>query len=134
MVMVRYRKPSGTDAVKASLKDIQRIMPGKGPSISESVTGRHGGEFSTFGDYSVDLFEKFRGSPTERPLFDMAAVAIVKNPKWADRVVMPAPKFADGKWTDRLNNPRKIVIWENFDKESIMKDFYDRMENYVLAK
>ena len=116
------------------MADIQRIMPGKGPSISDPVTGRHGGSFTTFGDYSIELFEKFRGSPIERPLFDMAAVAIVKNPKWADRVTMGAPKFADGKWTDRPDNPRRIVIWENFDKDGIMKDFYSRMDNYVLAK
>lgn len=133
MAMVRYGKPSGTDAVKAQLKEIQRIMPGKGPSIDKPIAGRHGGEFTNFGDYAVELFEKFRGNPTERPLFDMAAVAIVKNPSWADRVVIGAPKFADGKWTDRPNNPRKVVIWENFDKDAIMEDFYERMENYVLA-
>lgn len=134
MVMVRYGKPSGTDAVRASLKDIRRIMPGKGPSISQPVTGRHGGSFSNFGDYAVELFEKFRGNPQERPLFDMAAVAIVKNPSWADRVVIGAPKFLDGQWIERADNPRKIVIWENFDKERIMQNFYDRMDHYVLAK
>ena len=134
MVMVRYRKASGTDAVRATLKDIKRIMPGKGPSISKPVTGRHGGEFSNFGDYSVELFEKFRGNPKERPLFDMAAVAIVKNPAWADRVTVGAPKFVDGKWIDRPDNTRKIVIWENFDKEGIMQDFYSRMDKYVLVK
>ena len=65
-------------------------------------------------------------------LFDMAAIAIVKNPAWADRVEMGAPKFADGKWTDRPDNPRRIVIWENFDKDAILKDFYTRMSEYVL--
>ena len=134
MAMVRYGKPSGTDAVKATLKDIRRIMPGKGPSINEPISGRHGGRFSNFGDYSVELFEKFHGHPTERPLFDMAAVAIVKNPKWADRVVIGAPKFVDGKWIDRPDNRRKVVIWENFDRKAIMRDFYDRMEDYVLVK
>ncbi len=134
MVMVRYGKPSGTAAVRATLKDIQRIMPGKGPSISTPISGRHGGSFTNFGDYSVELFEKFKGSPTERALFDMAAVAIVKNPAWADRVVIGAPKFVDGKWIDQPDNPRKVAIWENFDREAIMKDFYDRMEHYQLAK
>ena len=134
MVMVRYGKPSGTDAVKAYLSDFQKKMPGKGPHISEPVTGRHGRTFTNFGDYSVDLFEKFRGNPSSRPLFDMAAVAIVKNPDWADRVVINAPKFADGKWIDQPDNPRKIVIWENFDKDKIMQDFYHTMENYNLAK
>ncbi len=134
MVMVRYGKPSGTDAVEAKLKDFQEKMPGKGPHISDPVTGRHGGEFTCFGDYSVDLFEKFRGNPESRPLFDMAAVAIVKNPAWADRVVLAAPKYEDGKWIDQADNPRKIIIWENFDKEKIMQDFYNTMENYNLAK
>jgi inosine-uridine nucleoside N-ribohydrolase len=134
MVMVRYGKPSGTDAVVAYLKDFQKKMPGKGPQISEPVTGRHGGEFTTFGDYSLDLFEKFRGSPSARPLFDMAAVAIVKNPAWADRVTIAAPKFSEGKWIDQPDNPRKIIIWENFDKEKIMQDFYKTVDNYNLAK
>jgi purine nucleosidase len=133
MAMVRYGKPSGTDAVRATLVEIKRIMSGKGPSIATPVSGRHGGKFSNFGDYSVELFEKFRGHPTERPLFDMAALAIVKNPTWADRVVMGAPQFADGKWIDRPDNPRKIVIWENFDKEAIMRDFYERMDAPQLA-
>lgn len=134
MVMVRYGRPSGTDAVRAALADIRRIMPGKGPSNSTPVIGRHGGTFSNFGEYSIELFEKFEGNPTERPLFDMAAVAIVKNPAWADRVIIGAPKFVNGKWADRPNNPRKIVIWENFDTEGIMQDFYARMDKYVLAK
>jgi len=134
MVMVRYGKPTGTDAVVAYLKDFQQIMPGMGPQISEPVTGRHGGSFTNFGDYSVDLFEKFRGNPSSRPLFDMAAVAIVKNPAWAERVSMSAPKFADDKWIEQPDNPRKIIIWENFDRESIMQDFYKTMENPNFPK
>jgi inosine-uridine nucleoside N-ribohydrolase len=134
MVMVRYGKPSGTDAVAAKLKDFQEKMPGKGPHISEPVIGRHGGEFKNFGDYSVELFEKFRGNPASRPLFDMAAVAIVKNPAWADRVVLAAPQYANGQWVDQPDNSRKIVIWENFDKDKIMQDFYNSVENYNLAK
>jgi purine nucleosidase len=133
MVMVRYRDPTGTDAVKAQLADVRRIMPGKGPKIAKPVTGRHGGTFSNFGDYAVDLFEKFPGKPSERPLFDMAAIAIVKNPAWARRVTMGAPAFRDGKWVDRPENPRKIIIWEHFDRHRIMQDFYQRMEKYVLA-
>jgi purine nucleosidase len=132
---VRYGQPSGTDAVRATLDEIRQIMPGKGPKVSPPVTGRHGGEFSTFGDYSVSLFENIRlhGDPPSRALFDMAAVAIVKNPAWATAVPMPAPILRDGGWTERPDNPRKIVLWENFDRKAIMADFYDRMENYQLA-
>ena len=128
MVMVRYGDSTGTAAVKAYLKDFQQRMPGKGPHISEPITGRHGGKFSCFGDYSVNLFTKFRGNPKSRPLFDMAAVAIVKNPEWADRVVISVPKFVDGKWVEQPDNPRKIVIWENFHSDEIMQDFYKSMD------
>jgi len=133
MVMVRYGKSSGTDAVVAHLEDFQQKIPGSGPHISDPVTGRHGGKFTNFGDYSVDLFENFRGSPTTRPLFDMAAVAILKNPNWAEPDTIGAPRFSNGKWVKQPNNPRKVIIWENFNKELIMQDFYDTMKNYTLA-
>ena len=134
MVMVRYDRETGTDAVKAYLKDIREIMPGKGPHIAGEVIGRHGGSFNNFGDYSVSLFKNFREENSSRPLFDMAAVAIIKNPTWADRVEIPAPEFVEGAWLDQPDNPRKIIIWENFDKDAIMSDFYQSVEIYHLPE
>ena len=67
-----------------------------------------------------------------RALFDMAAVAIVKNPLWATPTKIPSPKLVDGKWIDQPNNLRSIIVWENFKKNKIMNDFYSIMENYVL--
>lgn len=135
IALVRGGKPSGTWAVTASLEEIKQRMPGLGP-VSEPVTGRHGGEFTNFGDYSVNLFEHIDhyGENQTRSLFDMAAVAIVKNPVWAETDTIPAPILVDSEWQDRPDNERKIVLWENFDKEAIMTDFYDTMENYILVK
>ncbi|MFP4173502.1 MAG: LamG-like jellyroll fold domain-containing protein [Candidatus Hydrogenedentota bacterium] len=126
---VRYGEPSGTDAVRATLEDIRENMPGVGPKIDEPITGRHGGEFDTWGDYSVNLFENYNmsGDPPARPLFDMAAAAIVKNPDWAESTTMPAPALEDlddGGWVERPDNPREITLWEHFDREAIMADFY----------
>jgi hypothetical protein len=135
IALVRYNKPSGTDAVRALLTEIEEKMPGMGPAIKEPVTGRHGNEFTNFGDYSVSLFrniEEYHGDPPSRALFDMAAVAIVKNSSWAVPTRIPSPEFTNGSWIDRPDNPRKITIWENFNKESIMHDFYSSMEDYVL--
>ncbi|MDZ7725606.1 MAG: nucleoside hydrolase [candidate division KSB1 bacterium] len=136
IVLVRYNEPSGTDAVRATLEEIRTNMPGAGPEIAEPVTGRHGGEFTCFGDYSVDLFEHIdlHGEPPSRALFDMAAVAIAKNPAWAQPDTIPAPILVNGEWQERPNNDRKIVIWEQFDREAIMTDFYDTMENYQLIE
>lgn len=136
IAIVRYGRPSGTDAVRATLDEIRERMPGTGLKVFPPVTGRHGGEFNNFGDYSLNLFENIRlsGSPPSRALFDMAAVAIVKNPSWARATVMPAPTLVlgegdRGRWRDRPDNQRKITLWEDFDRDAIMEDFYDRMKN-----
>lgn len=141
IVVVRYDEPSGTDAVKAYLSDIREIMPNKGPQISSPITGRHGNEFSNFGNYSVSLFENIEefddgfdeGYDQARALFDMAAVAILKNPSWAVPTQISSPELVDGVWKDRPENPRKITIWEDFNKEEIMEDFYNTMKNYTLV-
>ncbi len=136
MVTVRYGKPSGTDAVRATKEEITRQMPGKGPKISTPVMGRHQVAFNNFGDYSVNLFEhiEYHGNPPARALFDMAAVAIVKDPSWATARQIPCPILINNTWIEREGNKRKIIIWENFDREKIMKDFYQTMDKYVLAE
>lgn len=133
MVTVRYGKPSGTAAVQAAKSEINAKMPGLGPKAAP-VEGRHGGSFSTFGDYSINLFEHihYDGDPPARALFDMAAAAIVKDPSWAESKEIPAPILVDNQWVERPDNSRRIIVWENFDKEKILGDFYERMEHYVL--
>jgi purine nucleosidase len=136
IAIVRYGKPSGTDAVWASLQEIRTRMPGTGPRIRQPVEGRHGGQFTRFGDYSVSLFENYpmQGDPPSRPLFDMAAVAILKNPSWATALRIPAPILVERRWVDRPGNPRHITIWENFDREAIIQDFFHSVENPVLVR
>jgi len=136
MVTVRGGKPSGTAAVVAPIEEIRQKMPGKGPMSKEPVTGRHGGEFRHFGDYSVNLFESCEcyGNPPGRPLFDMAAVAIVKNPSLAEVKTIPAPIMVDKQWVDRPDNKRTIKVWENFHIRAILDDFYRTMDNYTLVQ
>ncbi len=136
IAVVRYNKPSGTHAVQTTLPDIRNKMPGKGPHVTKPVSGRHGGNFTCFGDYSVSLFENINlyGDPPARALYDMAAVAIVKNPSWAESVRIPAPNLVDGKWVEQPGNSHTIVVWENFDKKRIIDDFYSRMAHYVLVE
>jgi len=126
MVTVRYGKPSGTDAVKITQDEVKTRMPGLGPHASKPITGRHGGEFVTFGDYSVNLFEHshYYGTPPSRALFDLAAVAIVKNPAWAISHEIPAPILINNQWVERPDNSRKITVWENFDRDAIIADLF----------
>ena len=135
MVIVRYGKSSGTDAVRVTPTDMEQRMPGKGPR-SEPVTGRHGGSFTHFGDYSINLFSHIdlHGDPPARALFDMVAVAILKNPSWGEQLELPAPILDGENWKDRPGNSRKIIIWENFAKEAILEDFFAVMHEPVLAK
>jgi hypothetical protein len=136
VALVRYGKPSGTAAVRVTLADIEKNMADVGPRTARPVTGRHGGQFSTFGDYSIDLFRHIRldGDPPSRALFDMAAVAIVKNPAWATRTEIPAPILDRGQWRERPDNPRRIVLWEDFQRHAILTDFFSTMRNSVPVK
>jgi len=131
MVTVRYGQESGTDAVKAKRKNIYIRMPGLGPVVETPVTGRHGGTFTCFGDYSVDLFRHITDLEDGcfRSLYDMAAVAIVKDPSWAESSVISAPLYINNVWMEQPGNSRDIIIWENFNRDAIMNDFYATLEN-----
>jgi purine nucleosidase len=136
IALVRYGKPTGTDAVRVTREEIRARMPGKGPRLRVPEIGRYGGRFDTFGDYSVNLFDhiELQGDPPSRALYDMAAVAIVKNPAWAHPRRIPAPRLVDGKWVERPDNRRMVTLWESFDRDAIVKDFYTTMEWPVLAR
>ncbi len=136
MVTVRYGDPSGSDAVSVTQEEINAKMPGLGPEARTTVTGRHGGSFNTFGDYSVSLFKyiDYHGDPPSRPLFDMVALAILKNPEWGETRIIPAPVLINNQWVERPQNMRKIKVWENFDKAGILDDFYNSLQNPVLLK
>ena len=136
IALVRYGTPTGTDHVRVTREEIRTRMPGKGPRVRVPVVGRHGGRFETFGDYSVSLFDhiELSGTPPSRALYDMAAVAIVKNPAWGHTRTIPAPKLENGKWVERPGNARTITLWENFDRDAILNDIYATMDRPVLAR
>ena len=80
------------------------------------------------GDYcstpAVARNYKENGNPPSRPLFDMAAVAILKNSSWADSVTIPKPELLDGNWIDKPENTSYMIIWENFNSDAIINDFF----------
>lgn len=136
MVTVRYGDPSGSDAVKVTKAEINTRMPGMGPKTTKPITGRHGGEFTTFGDYAVSLFEHidYHGDPPSRALFDLVSVAILKNPSWGEVAEIPAPILINNQWVERPQNPRKITLWENFNRDAIINDLYLSLSNYHIVK
>jgi hypothetical protein len=135
MVTVRYGKETGTDFVKVTRPEIEQHMPGRGPVMPVPVMGRHNKAFTCFGDYSVNLFQhaEYYGDPPSRALFDMAAAAILKNPSWAASRQIAAPVYKPEGWIEQPDNQRKIVIVENFKRDSIIADFFHSMEHYVLV-
>jgi len=123
IVPARYGEPSGTDAVRVSIDQVRSDFVGLGPKV-DPVPGRHGGVFTCFGDYSLSLFENIHlGENGTRALFDMVTVAIVKNPGWGTAVTVPAPRLEGNEWISQDDNPRKITIWSDFDRDSIIGDF-----------
>lgn len=136
MVLVRYGTPSGTDAIRVTPEQVKTSIAGKGPRAATPVIGRHGEAFSTFGDYSANLFAhiEFDRTPPSRALYDVGAVAILKNPAWASSRRQGAPALIGTRWEDRSDNPRTIVIWENFDRDAIVGDFVRTLEHPIVAR
>ena len=135
MVLVRYATPSGTDAIRVTPEDVKTKFAGRGPRAQTPVMGRHGETFSTFGDYSVNLFAHiaFDRTPPSRALYDLGAAAIVKHPSWASSRRQGAPELVGKNWEDRTDNRRIITIWENFDRDAIVADFVRTLEHPVVA-
>jgi len=131
LVTVRYSNNTGSNGVGVTAQWIFDNMPGAGPE-TEPVTGRHGGEFTTFGDYSVDLFRNISrlfGDPPSRALFDVVAVAILKNPNWGQPKEIPCPVYLSEGWKEQPDNSRKITVWEYFDRDAIVEDFIGSIKN-----
>ncbi len=130
IVTVRYGDPTGTWAVSVTKKEAEKHIAGKGPSSNREITGRHGGQFDRFGDYAWDLYQHidYYGEPPSRSLYDMAAVAIVKNPNWAETKVLKGLLMKEEKWVRDSESQREILLWENFDREKILEDFYQALE------
>lgn len=130
MVTVRYSADSGTTVVRIAPEESGRLVAGRGPLLDSPVVGRDGRPYRRVGDYLAGLVgdAELYGDPPARSLFDMAAVAIVKNPGWAQPRIHPAPLLLNGTWREQPENPRQITIWEDFDRQAILGDFFETLE------
>ncbi len=130
IVTVRYGDPTGTSAVSVTKRDAEMHIAGKGPISKRTITGRHGGQFNRFGDYAWNLYQHidYYGEPPSRSLYDMAAVAIVKNPAWAEAKTLRGIHMEKEKWVIDKASQREVLLWENFDKEAILQDFFTALE------
>jgi len=130
IAVVRYGRSTGTHAVQTFQSEIQTVMPGLGPEVASPVTGRHGNRHTTFGDYSVALFDHI--DRDTRALYDVAAVAVVKNPSWATRRPVGPYRLTNGEWTEQASGP-ELVIWELFYGPKILQDVFDTLRSPVPA-
>jgi hypothetical protein len=130
MAVVRYGRSTGTFAVQTFQSEVRAVMPGLGPEVDRAVTGRHGGTHTTFGDYSVALFDHV--DQEARALYDVAAVSVVKNPDWATRRRVGPYRLEDGSWVEQDAGP-DVVIWELFCGPQILQDFFDTLRDPMPA-
>ena len=75
-------------------------------------------------DQHIDYY----GEPPSRSLYDMAAVAIVKNPTWGEVKTLRGIRMVEEKWTVDKSSQREILLWENFGREAILQDFYTALD------
>ncbi|MGA9270399.1 MAG: hypothetical protein WBV45_07245 [Lutimonas sp.] len=75
-------------------------------------------------DQHIDYY----GEPPSRSLYDMAAIAIVKNPTWGEVKTLRGIRMVEEKWTVDKSSQREILLWENFGREAILQDFYTALD------
>jgi inosine-uridine nucleoside N-ribohydrolase len=115
----------GTMEVRSTKTEIRQRLSGSGKQV-DPVEGRHGGSFDRLGDYLVNLWENVHEE--SRSLFDMAAVATVKNSGWAEATVVYGPRLRNGEWTADETAKDSIVFLRNYDVDAVMTDFWKTME------
>lgn len=130
IAVVRYGRSSGTAAVQTFQPEIREVMPGLGPRVESPVTGRHGETHSTFGDYSVALFDHV--DQHARALYDVAAVSVVKNPEWAVQKTVGPYRLENGEWV-QTEAGNEFKIWELFYTSTIIEDFFETLRDPVPA-
>ncbi|MCY4657947.1 MAG: nucleoside hydrolase [Gammaproteobacteria bacterium] len=128
IVTVRYVETTGSAAVRITKDAIQRGMPGLGPQV-KAVEGRHGGQFKCFGDYSVNLFENFPRDPWS--LFDVVAVAVVKDPTLGEYSEINVPRLDQQVWLHGSPQTFKVGMWEQFNSEGVIEDLFDTMKYQI---
>ncbi len=129
VVTVSYGKLTGSDFVKVTPSIIEEKMKGKGPVVAP-LTGRNGGNFTSFGDYSINLFSHIDlyGDPPSRALFDLVALAVTKNGSWGQKRTVKSPMMADSIWVSNDKINREVIVWENFDRDAILEDFFKSVD------
>jgi hypothetical protein len=70
-------------------------------------------------------------SEEERSLFDVCALAILRDPSWATPVAVSGYRVAGEVW-ERSTKPGNFTVWKDFAREQILADFNYRCEHYVL--
>ncbi len=126
--------------------EIYEKMPGKGPKVSPGVPGRWGGNFTCFGDYSVELFRRGVWSGQKRrSLLDAFGFAVLKNRSWFAPKETGAPSFNrtdpsaeekhkyPGEWVTSESNPRRVTFWTDGQITPVIADFFNTFENFVLV-
>jgi purine nucleosidase len=114
----------GTMQVSTTKTEIKNRLSGKGKQV-EPVEGRHGGSFDRPGDYLVNLWENVEQE--SRPLYDMAAVATVKNPEWAKTTIVYGPRLINGEWTSDKTAKDSVVFFRNYNVDAVINDFWNTM-------
>ncbi len=116
----------GTMEVKTTRTEISGRLQDLGPDV-DPITGRHGGEFDRLGNYLINLWEHVDET---RSLFDMAAVANVINPGWAEPTVQYGPRLINNEWVVEEGAMDSVIFFRNYDVEGVMNDFWKVMEGF----
>ena len=54
----------------------------------------------------------------------------LKNPEWAEKVKVVAPRLSGFSWKNGTTPEDSIAIWENFNRSAIIENMFKSLDNY----
>lgn len=131
MCLVRGNN-DGADDVLMYVSEVDVALQDTGNIVSPAIAGRSGGTYDNIGDYLIRLFDDT--GATSRSLYDAVTLAVFKNPEWGTSTVEGAPSWNGSSWVTNPSNPRTITLWDRFDRDAIIADFYNVLRNPVYVE
>ena len=64
----------------------------------------------------------------------MVAIAVVKDATFGEIKEVSVPLLEETEWDHDSSTRFKVRMWENFDKQAILKDFFNTMDRGDLIE
>ena len=123
---------SGVALVQVPTKNVSEHLRTTVPELDRHLRGR-----SRIGDYLYGQFLQYfaerlkqgqgQDFPWSKVIWDISAVAWLKNPEWVPSQIVPSPVLTDDMHWQSATGRHNIRVANNVDRDAIFNDLFSRL-------